>query len=155
MPIGPTRRLAGVVLNFRTPDDTILAVQSLRGSTRPPDDLIVVDNDSGPGCRDRVAGLHASIRYLSAGANLGFSGGMNVGIRAALARGARAVLLLNSDATVMPECVARLEESLDADVGITAPIIVGAGPRRGIVSSTGHRSPQVRQTSAIRMTVTA
>jgi GT2 family glycosyltransferase len=135
MPIGVTGRLAAVVLNFRTPDDTVLAIQSLLASTRPVDDLIVVDNDSGPGCRDQVAGLHSSIRYLSTGANLGFSGGMNVGIRAALAAGAGVVLLVNSDATVSPECVERLERGLETGVAIAGPIILGTGRQQPVISS--------------------
>ena len=123
MPTGPHRRLAAIVLNFRTPDDTVIAVRSLLASTRPPDDLIVVDNDAGPGCRAQVAGLHPAVRYVSAGSNLGFSGGMNLGIRAALAAGANAVLLVNSDATVSPDCVGRLESGLDGvHVGIAGPV---------------------------------
>ena len=135
MHIGVTQRLAAVVLNFRTPDDTVLAVQSLLASTRPVDDLIVVDNDGGPGCRDQVAGLHPSIRYLSTGANLGFSGGMNVGIRAALAAGAGVVLLVNSDATVSPECVERLERGLESGVAIAGPIIIGTSQQQPVISS--------------------
>lgn len=124
MPTGPYRRLAAIVLNFRTPDDTVMAVRSLLASTRPPDDLIVVDNDAGPGCRAQVAGLHPAVRYVSAGSNLGFSGGMNLGIRAALAAGANAVLLVNSDATVAADCVGRLESGLDGvQVGIAGPVI--------------------------------
>ena len=124
MPTGPYRRLAAIVLNFRTPDDTVMAVRSLLASTRPPDDLIVVDNDAGPGCRAQVAGLHPAVRYVAAGSNLGFSGGMNLGIRAALAAGANAVLLVNSDATVAADCVGRLESGLDGvQVGIAGPVI--------------------------------
>jgi len=63
---------------------------------------------------------------LSTGANLGFSGGCNAGIRMCLDRGAELVLLLNADAMVAPECVARLEQALetDADAGIAAPLVL-------------------------------
>ena len=75
MSTGRPGRLAGVVLNFRTPDETVTAVRSLLASTRPPDDLIVVDNDSGPGCRVQVAGLHPAVRYLQRGATWAFPAG--------------------------------------------------------------------------------
>src|SRR5262249_6774408 len=39
------RRIAAVVLNYHTPDDTYLAVRSLIASRRPLDEIIVVDND--------------------------------------------------------------------------------------------------------------
>src|SRR5262245_38823588 len=123
MPTEPSRRLAGVVLNHRTPDDTVSAVRSLLASTRPFDDIIVVDNDHGPGCRDLVQTLGAPVRYLPAGRNLGFSGGMNVGIQSALGAGADAVLLVNSDATLTRECAGRLERRLGAGIGIVGPLV--------------------------------
>jgi hypothetical protein len=46
--VGASRTsIAAVVLNYNTPDDTLLAVRSLHASRRPLDHLIVVDN--GPG----------------------------------------------------------------------------------------------------------
>ena len=132
MPTEPSRRLAGVVLNFRTPDDTLAAVRSLLASTRPFDDIIVVDNDDDPGCRDQVAGLEGPVRFEGAGRNLGFSGGMNLGIRSALSRGAGAILLVNSDATLTPDCAGRLERHLDARVGIVGPVV--RGPDGAVIS---------------------
>jgi GT2 family glycosyltransferase len=129
-------RLAAVVLNFRTPDDTLLAVRSLRASRRHIDTIIVVDNSPGgsgglPGS-DRVDDLRrvledvwTEITYLPTERNLGFSGGMNVGIREALAKGADRVMLVNSDVIVPPDCVERLEEGLEAPgAGIVGPIVL-------------------------------
>ena len=45
------RRMAVVVLNHRTAEDTYLAVSSLIASDRPPDHVIVVDNDVADECR--------------------------------------------------------------------------------------------------------
>ena len=96
-------RLAAIVLNFGTPNDSWLAVRSLARSRRPPDELIVVDNDEAPGCEARMAACGHPVRYHRTGRNLGFAGGMNVGITMARERGAELVLLVNSDAVVMPE----------------------------------------------------
>ena len=111
--------MAVVVLNHRTAEDTYLAVSSLMASNRPPDHLIVVDNDVADECRAHFVGPGAQslepraqypespvpspeLTYLHTGRNLGFSGGMNVGARAALEAGADLVLLANSDIVVSP-----------------------------------------------------
>jgi GT2 family glycosyltransferase/glycosyltransferase involved in cell wall biosynthesis len=125
----PPLRAAAVVLNYRTPDDTLLAVRSLLASRQPFDDIIVVDNDrrdSTAAVRKALGQAWPQITYLHTGGNLGFSGGMNVGIREALARGADRVLLVNSDIIVPPDCLARLEQSFDAvsHAGIAGPVVL-------------------------------
>ena len=129
--------LAAVVLNFRTPNDTVLAVKSLLASRRPIDRVVVVDNDSRENVRDLLHALRRPVSYLLTGANLGFSGGVNVGIRDALAQGADRILLVNSDVIVPPDCVERLERALDAPgVGVVGPAIVArADP--GWIASLG------------------
>ena len=117
-------RLGAIVLNYKTPIDTLLAVKSLLASHRRPDDIFVVDNDVGAGCRDALCEVADAITYVQTGHNLGFSGGMNVGIRAALARGAHAVLLVNSDAVLARDCIGLLEARLGDDaVGIVGPVL--------------------------------
>lgn len=118
-------RLAAVVLNYRTPDDTLLAARSLLLSRRVPDAILVVDNDPH-GCEAALAPLGRGIAYMRTGRNLGFAAGMNVGIRAALADGADRVLLLNSDAMVAPDCLARLEHVLATwpQAGIAGPMVL-------------------------------
>ena len=130
-------RVAAIVLNFRTPDDTLLAVKSLLASRCPIDDVIVVDNDSTENARERLSSVQSQITYLLSGRNLGFSGGMNLGIRHALARGADRVLLVNSDMTVPPDCVERLERCLDTQrAGITGPVVL-ARSDPGCIASLG------------------
>ncbi|PYR64470.1 MAG: hypothetical protein DMF91_00180 [Acidobacteria bacterium] len=132
------RRLAAIVLNHRTPDDTLLAVKSLLASRRPVDDVIVVNNDAADADRDALKDVWDDIIYIETGSNLGFSGGMNAGIRAALARGADRVLLVNSDAIVPPDGIEHLERCLDAapDAGIAGPVIL-ARSHPGEVQSLG------------------
>jgi GT2 family glycosyltransferase/glycosyltransferase involved in cell wall biosynthesis len=131
-------RLAAVVLNHRTPDQTLLAVRSLLASRRPLDDIVVVDNDATESVREVVAGLNGGIGYVHTGGNLGFSGGVNVGIRHSLERGADAVLLVNSDLLVPPDCVGELERVLreTPDAGIVGPV-VAARSAPGAVASLG------------------
>ena len=119
-------RLAAVVLNYRTPDDTLLAVKSLLASTRRLDDIIVVDNDPAGDARSMLSGVAGKISYRASGTNLGYSGGMNAGIREALGRGASKILLLNSDVIVPPDGVAHLLQALEstAHAGIVGPVVL-------------------------------
>jgi GT2 family glycosyltransferase/glycosyltransferase involved in cell wall biosynthesis len=128
---GPQRpRLAAVVLNYRTPDETLLAVGMLAAARRPLDRIFVVDNDvSDSVLRHTIAAVPGGpVTYHETGRNLGFSGGVNAGIRLALEQGADAVLLVNSDVIVPPDCAGRLARALldpSRRWGIVAPVIAG------------------------------
>jgi len=119
-------RLAAVVLNYRTAADTAIAVGSLMASDRPPDEVIVIDNDAGTECHDTLGRRRDAVTYLQTGGNLGFAGGMNAGIRQALDRGADLMLLVNSDVVVPPDCIGRLESALAANPrsGIVGPLVL-------------------------------
>jgi GT2 family glycosyltransferase/glycosyltransferase involved in cell wall biosynthesis len=122
-------RIAATVLNYRTPDETLLAVKSLLASRRRLDDIIVVNNDSRDSrddTRDALRDVWSKITYIQTGGNLGFSGGTNAGIREALARGADRVLLVNSDVIVPPDAVEHLERCLGATpgAGIAGPVVL-------------------------------
>ncbi len=130
--------IAAVVLNYNTPDDTLLAVLSLRASRRPLDQLIVVDNGPGEDCERALSPWKDSLGYIRSPGNVGFSGGCNIGIRAALDAGADMVLLVNSDAVLAPDAVERLEHALQAEprAGMAAPLVVSRA-EPGIVGSAG------------------
>ena len=138
--------MAAIVLNFQTPDDTLLAVKALLASDRPIDHVIVVNNapSETPGALHRaLATLSPTVTVLHMGANLGFSGGMNAGIRVAIGRGADRILLVNSDVIVPPDCVERLEAALDgaARAGITGPTMLArTDPGRIVSSGIGYSS---------------
>src|SRR5262249_6317810 len=57
----PEPRVAAVVLNYRTPDDTLLAVKSLLASRRPIEDVFVVDNDATENARSRLSSVEPHI----------------------------------------------------------------------------------------------
>ena len=132
------RSIAAVILNYNTPDDTLLAVRSLQASRRPLDHIIVVDNGPGDACEHALAPLRDAIRFIRSPGNVGFSAGCNIGIRAALDAGADMVLLVNSDAVLAPDALERLEHALAAapQAGLAAPLIVSRA-EPGIVGSAG------------------
>jgi GT2 family glycosyltransferase len=130
--------IAAVILNYNTPDDTLLAVRSLRASRRPLDRLIVVDNGPGDACEHALAPLMDAIHFIRSTGNVGFSAGCNIGIRSALDAGADLVLFVNSDAVLAPDALERLEHALAAapQAALAAPLIVSRA-EPGIVGSAG------------------
>ena len=109
--------LHAVVLSWNGRDDTLAALESLRGI-----ETVVVDNGSTDGSADAVAEGFPELDLVRAGVNLGYAAGNNVGIRRALERGADWVLLLNNDATVEPGLPEALEAAAEArpDAGVLA-----------------------------------
>jgi GT2 family glycosyltransferase/glycosyltransferase involved in cell wall biosynthesis len=120
------KRIAAVVLNYRTPDQTWLAVRSLQSSRRRPSQIIVVDNASGDGSAERLRTALQGVTVIEASVNGGFSAGCNLGVRAALAAGADHILLVNSDAVLAPGAIDALAVVLDEHpaVGIAAPVLL-------------------------------
>jgi GT2 family glycosyltransferase len=122
----PSVDLTAVVLNYRTPEQTALAVSSLTLSRTPPTEVLIVDNRSCDGSATMLREAFADVRVIEASANLGFSGGCNLGIRDALQRGARFILLMNSDVVVAPEALGHLRAVMEQNprIGIAAPVLL-------------------------------
>ena len=116
-------RLATVVLNFQTADQTWLAVRSVQTST-VGSRVWIVDNGSADGSLRRLEAAFPDATVLDAGGNRGFSGGCNVGICAALEAGSDFVLLINSDAVLAPDALEKLLGAAKANprAGVLAPV---------------------------------
>jgi GT2 family glycosyltransferase len=128
-----------VVLNYCTPDDTAVAIASLRASRRAVDDIFVVDNGSRDGSADALRLSCPEAIVIESETNLGFAAGANLGVRQALDRGAGLVLLVNSDTIVPPDTIERLEAALDdPSLGIVAPVVL-AREHPSRVGSCGMR----------------
>jgi rhamnopyranosyl-N-acetylglucosaminyl-diphospho-decaprenol beta-1,3/1,4-galactofuranosyltransferase len=111
--------VCAVVVTHRRPDELAKSLDALTSQTRPPDHLIVVDNDffdgQDPRVRDLVAGQSVPTTYVGSLRNLGGAGGFALGMLQALAMGADWVWLADddgrpADASVLGtllECAAR------------------------------------------------
>jgi GT2 family glycosyltransferase len=111
--------LFAVVLNWNGGDDTLAALESLRGI-----ETICVDNGSTDGSDGAVEERFPEVELVRLGENLGFAGGNNAGIRRALERGADWVLLLNNDAVALPGIAEALADAARPDVGLLACKVV-------------------------------
>ncbi len=120
--------LLTVVLNWRTPDMTLRAVDhALTAMAGIAGEVVVVDNDSGDGSFQKmqdhvVAKGWDRVRVVQSGQNGGFGAGNNFGIRAGLSDGSSPdlVYILNSDAFPAPDAIRLLIDALRRDPALWA-----------------------------------
>src|SRR5262249_12760218 len=77
----PPRPTVAVLLNYRTPDDALTALESIGSPPTALQGVVLVDNGSHDGCEDYLRQQAAGATVVVNDVNLGFSGGCNVGIR--------------------------------------------------------------------------
>ncbi|WP_242492400.1 glycosyltransferase, partial [Agromyces binzhouensis] len=121
----PTPTLEVVVVAYGSPELLRRALEPVAGLP-----VTVVDNSSLPAIRGLCDEL--GVRYLDPGRNGGFAAGVNHGLANRIAPGSD-VLLLNPDAEITTDDVARLHEALRA-----RPDLASVGP--GQVDEGGRES---------------
>jgi len=118
------KRVAVVILNYRTPGLTIDCLASLEGEIEAERDVVVVvENGSGDGSLERIQAAVTErawgpwVALLPSPVNVGFPAGCNLGMRSVEAE---AYLLLNNDTIVRPGALRSLWKALQdrPDVGI-------------------------------------
>ena len=100
-------------------------IESLLAADVPAEDIIVVDNDSSDGTVSMIAADYPAVRLLEQKENLGFGKANNVGIREALKLGAQYVFLINQDATIDKDTLAKLvavDVATQGRYGILSPV---------------------------------
>jgi GT2 family glycosyltransferase len=130
--MSPTRRarVATIILNYDSVEDTIGAVNAVRMSNELDQRLIVVDNNPDPrGQAELSDQLGRGIDYIATGENLGYAAGNNVGIRAALMTAPEFIWILNPDVRVEPDTLSGLINAarLTPDAGIIGGRILHGG----------------------------
>jgi rhamnopyranosyl-N-acetylglucosaminyl-diphospho-decaprenol beta-1,3/1,4-galactofuranosyltransferase len=86
-----------VIVTHRRPGTLAESLNAVTTQTRPPDHLIVVDNDDDPAVGELVAGQPVPATYLGSRHNLGGAGGFALGMLHALAMGADWIWLADDD----------------------------------------------------------
>jgi len=110
------------------------ALESLDRQTRPPDEVVVVDNASSDGTAELLAERFGHVRVVRNERNLGFGAAVN---RGAAATEADVLVLVNNDVECEPDFVERLSAPFeDARVGMAAGVLL-QGDAPGLVDSAG------------------
>lgn len=135
--------VVAVVVTHRRPDPLARSLHAICTQTRPPDKLIVVDNDCDSAVRDLVAGQPVPNTYLGSHRNLGGAGGFALGMLHALAEGADWIWLADDDGrpldssvlSTLLACAARhgLAEVSPVVCDIDDPTRLAFPLRRGLV----------------------
>lgn len=133
-------KIITIIVNWRSPDDTIRAVQMARAQTIKPIAIYVVDNGSGDDSVDRLKDAFkdapGQILVIAHDKNVGFGSGCNIAVKYALENKPDYIWLLNNDARPAANCLAALlikARSVGQSVGM-----VGSHLRDSPKSSIGH-----------------
>lgn len=117
--------LTAVVVSYNTCELTLGCLRSLAASTTPPEHIIVVDNASSDGSAAAIAAAFPAVTLVANAANVGFARAVNQ----AFARcSSDVVLLLNPDAIVAPDALAKLCDALSENpkLGAVGPLVLAA-----------------------------
>jgi len=115
--------VSAIILNYNRSEATLKCIESLKTSSYPSLEVIVVDNCSK---QESFDFLKENVKFLDVlliriNKNIGYAGGNNVGIRNAKGN---YLLILNDDVTVSSELVTGLSEIAQGDktIGIVGPL---------------------------------
>ena len=106
--------VVAVVLNWNNPEDTVDCVTSLKASSYPNLDILLVDNGSTDNSVNLFREKFPELELIETGENLGYAGGNNAGIKRALSKAAKYVFLVNNDVTVAPDTVSQLASAAES-----------------------------------------
>lgn len=107
-------RVCAVVVTCNRREMLVECLRALRGQTRPPDDVLVVDNASTDGSPDLVREEFPECELMALGENLGGAGGFHRGMQAAYERGADWLWLMDDDTIATPTALERLLQPVPA-----------------------------------------
>jgi GT2 family glycosyltransferase len=114
-------------------DEVAAAIDSLLAQTRPPAEILVIDN--GPmGLAEQLAGQPPQVKVIAPGSNLGYAGGVNF---AAERANGDYLACLNPDARAEADCLERLAAVAHSDAQVA---LVGAQIllEDGVTRNAGH-----------------
>lgn len=102
--------MAAVVVSYNRRDLLRASLKALESQTRPPSEIIVVDNGSTDGAPELVRSEFPTVTLFETGANLGGAGGFAWGVELAIARGHDYAWLMDDDAEPEPDALEKLAD---------------------------------------------
>lgn len=134
----PPGSVSVVVLNYNGGSMVLECLESLRGSSLQPAEIICVDNASSDGSAAEVEARFPKVRMVRLEQNTGFAGGMNRGVDAS---SGDLVAMLNLDVTLAPDYLDLCAQALTADptlAGVTGKLYRPDESDPPILDTTGH-----------------
>jgi len=92
-------KVAAVVVTYNRKDLLIQCIEALLNQTRPPDEIIVVDNSSTDGTYQIIPHRFPHVTYVRLPENIGGSGGFHEGMKLAHEKGYDCIWVMDDDAT--------------------------------------------------------
>ena len=120
-------QVAAVVVTWNRRDLLAESLEAIRGATRPPDAVVVVDNASTDGTPEVVANRFPEVDLVRLPINLGGAGGFAAGIERALERHRPDLIwLLDDDTVPRPEALAALLSTRSRYPGHPPPAVLAS-----------------------------
>ncbi len=128
------------ILNWKSPENTLVCLDSIFHSDYPSFEVLVIDNGSENNPEHVFLSRFPRISYIHNDKNLGFAGGSNQGIQFAKQKGVDFVWLVNDDATVESRCLSELVNSArqDPKIGLISPVLHNNSLENRLVYSGGY-----------------
>jgi len=119
-----------IVLNWNNYNDTKRCLGSIKKIDYPNYKVIVVDNGSNDGSREKLKREFPFYTFILNRKNLGYAGGNNVGIKRAMNKSLDINLILNNDTKIinpkfLDEAVSQMERN--PSIGIMGPKVLNPG----------------------------
>ncbi len=118
-------------------------VDDLLAQTRPPSEIIVVDDGSDDGTVDLFVERYPQLTVVAMTENRGFCAAVNVGIGEA--RGDY-IMLLNNDMTMAPDCLEHLYAALEPKT-VAGPLVLFESKRKTVYAAGDRLLPNGRPES--------
>lgn len=112
------------VLNYRSVDDSVVTLESLRRQDYQNFQLQLLDNASPNDCVEQIRRRVPDVDIRVTNRNLGYCGGNNAALHQGLAEGFDYVIVCNHDIELAPDAISRLVETAEAhlDAGIVGGV---------------------------------
>jgi len=115
--LGSKPLVSVIVLNYNGMSFLKCCFDSLRASSYPNVELIMVDNDSSDNSVEFIQKNYSEVRVINSGGNIGYSAANNIGIKSS---NGKYVILLNNDVEVTPGWLEPIVEEFESDSNIAA-----------------------------------
>ncbi|MDR7519622.1 MAG: glycosyltransferase [Armatimonadota bacterium] len=116
----PSPKVSAVILTHNRLEGAALRCHEVLRQSRPPDEVILVDNASADGTAEHIAAHFPQVGVLRLPENLGPAGGFAAGFTEAMRRGCDFIWALDDDVVVSPRCL----EYLLTEAGGPRPRVV-------------------------------